>query len=87
MFSYICDMKAKYNREYLGVLITTQNYSDILKREGRDQINFHNKHLRAYKKGKTHFVHGIRIDEKGEKLGPAIHPVQAKLTQIDDGLE
>lgn len=72
----------RYDREFLGTLITKENYNEILEKEGRDGRNFHNKHLRAYKQGKTHFVHGIRVNEKGEYLGPMIHPVQQKLTLL-----
>lgn len=76
-------MKAKYNREYLGVVVTNQNYSEILKRGGRDEVNFHNKHLRSYKQGKAIFVHGIRVDKEGRKLGPMFHQVQVKLNLVE----
>jgi len=72
--------KSKTNREFLGLLVTSDNYREILEKEGRDGRNFHNKHLRAYKQGKTHFVHGVRVNENGEKLGPMIHDVKQKLT-------
>lgn len=73
-------MKIKYNREFLGTLITSENYSQILLEKGRDEINFHNKHLRAYKRGKEMFTHGIRINEQGDKLGPMFHKVQEKVS-------
>jgi hypothetical protein len=65
-------MKGKETREYLGVTITSKNYREILEKEGRDGINFHTKHLRAYLKGKTTFRHKflretvIVQDEKGQ---------------------
>jgi hypothetical protein len=61
----------KYTRQYLGITITSQNYREILDREGRDGINFHTKHLRAYLKGKKSF-----------KSGSKMHIVQAKLEKI-----
>lgn len=73
-------MKQKDTREFLGTLVTAKNYNEIMTKEGRDGINFHNKHLRAYKQGKTYFTHGIRVNEDGDKLGPMIHQVQQKLT-------
>lgn len=52
-------------RKYLGVTITATNYREILEKEGRDGINFHTKHLRAYLKGKKTFTHKWQRDEKG----------------------
>jgi hypothetical protein len=48
----------KYERKYLGVTITSQNYREILQKEGREGINFHNKHLKAYLKGWDSFQFG-----------------------------
>lgn len=73
----------KYDREFLGIIITPDNYAEILKRGGRDEINFHNKHLRAYKQGKVTFTHGVRVNEEGEKLGPMFHQVQVKLNLVE----
>lgn len=72
-----------YDRQFLGTIVNADNYAEILSKEGRHQINFHNKHLRAYKQGKAYFTHGIRVNEKGERLGPAIHAVQAKLNLVE----
>lgn len=73
----------KYNREYLGIVVSQESYREILDKEGRDGINFHNKHLRAYLQGKEHFSHGIRVNDKGEKLGIAWHPVKSKINLVD----
>ena len=74
--------KVKYNRVYLGTIVTGANFKEIVEKEGRDAINFHNKHLRAYIKGKSHFTHGRLHNEKGEDIGPAIHAVKEKLEEI-----
>ncbi len=74
---------AKTTREFLGTVITSENYREILDKEGRDGRNFHTKHLRAYKQGKTHFIHGIRVNEKGDKLGPMIHEVKQKINLVN----
>ena len=74
-------MKIKTTREFLGTLITAENYNQILEKEGRHGINFHNKHFRAYKQGKVMFTHGMRITEKGEKMGPMYHELKQKLTE------
>lgn len=64
----------KESRRYLGTTITASNYREILEKEGRDGINFHTKHLRAYLKGKKTFRHKIMTEkvlvenEKGEKF-------------------
>lgn len=50
-------------REFTGVIITAENYKEILEKEGREGINFHNKHLRSYKKGYERFSFGR--DAKG----------------------
>ena len=60
--------KPKYERSYLGVTITSKNYREILEKEGRDGINFHSKHLRAYLQGKTSFRHKFMRDEKGNVI-------------------
>lgn len=72
----------KYDREFLGTLITKENYREILEKEGRDGRNFHTKHLKAYKQGKTFFTHGVRVNEKGEHLGPMIHEVKQKINGL-----
>ncbi len=72
----------KYDRQFLGTVVSQENYREILEKEGRDGLNYHNKHLRAYKQGKTQFSHGIRVNEKGEYLGIAWHPVKAELTVL-----
>jgi hypothetical protein len=53
-------------RKFGGSVITKDNYREILNQGGRDLINFHNKHLKAYLNGKTFFYHGR--DAKGEKI-------------------
>lgn len=64
----------QYDRRYLGVTITAQNYREILEKEGREGINFHTKHLRAYLKGKKTFNHKFKREKvlvengKGEKV-------------------
>ncbi len=69
---YIRRMKAE--RKYLGVTITAENYREILEKEGRDGINFHTKHLRAYLKGSKTFRHKwmrkpeIVENERGEPV-------------------
>ena len=72
----------KYDRKYLGVTITAENYRDILTKEGRDGINFHTKHLRAYLKGKAFFTHGFNIDKDGNRTTPKVHRVRASLTKL-----
>jgi len=64
----------KESRRYLGVTITAENYREILEADGRDGINFHAKHLRAYLQGKTTFRHkfmrekSLVENEKGEQV-------------------
>jgi hypothetical protein len=71
--TYLCFM-SKESRQYLGTTITASNYREILDREGRDGINFHTKHLRAYLKGKKQFRHKFMretvmvTNEKGEEV-------------------
>lgn len=74
--------KPKYDRQYLGVTITKENYKEIFEKEGRDGINFHTKHLRAYLKGKSYFTHGQEIDSQGDIVGPKIHKVLAKINLV-----
>lgn len=57
--------KAKYTRQYLGVTITSENYRDILSKEGRYGINFHSKHLKAYLRGDSYFTYDFERDEEG----------------------
>jgi len=54
--------KPTHNREYLGVTITSENYREILKKEGRFGINFHTKHLKSYLQGKRTFIHGYKTE-------------------------
>lgn len=64
----------KYNRKYEGVIITADNYREILEKEGREGIAFHNKHLKAYKRGRNYFQHGKDVDGY-----PLLHPVLSKI--------
>lgn len=87
---YICIMsKAKYDRQYLGITVTAQNYRELMDaaiKDGKNpryEINYHNKHLKAYLKGRDTFTYGFRYDEDGNKVGPAIFKVQEKLTKIN----
>ena len=81
--------KPKYEREYLGVTITAKNYREILEKEGREGINFHTKHLRAYIKGMVTFTHGFKKNEDGstklDRFGfkvPRTFRVQSRLTKV-----
>lgn len=47
-------------RQYKGVVVTAQNYQELLKEGGRKLINFHNAHLKAYLAGKTIYNHGTK---------------------------
>lgn len=49
-------------REFQGVIITKENYRAILNSEGRQSINYHNKHLKAYLNGHDRFSHGKYVD-------------------------
>lgn len=70
--------KYRYEREYLGTTITAQNYKEIRdKKDGRQQINFHNKHLRAYLRGYDRFTFGV--DNDGD---PIFHKVQQQIKKI-----
>lgn len=71
-------MKQKDTREFLGTLVTAKNYRDILEKEGRDGLRFHAKHLKAYKRGDSHFAHGWHLNENGEKVRQKFHPVLQK---------
>lgn len=75
-------------RQYLGITITAQNYKEILEKEGRDGINYHTKHLRAYLKGKTNFKHKWMRDGEGRVITDPwgnprwnIYPVQQQSVQ------
>lgn len=57
-------------KRFNGVLVTSENYRQLLEEGGRDLINFHNKHLRAYLRDEQWFRHGI--EEDGQ---PKMHPV------------
>ncbi len=69
----------KYDRKYLGVTITGENYKEILLSAGRDSINFHSKHLNAYLKGRDTFTHGWVVDLNGFPIRKQVHQVQQKL--------
>lgn len=76
----------KIDREYLGVTVTAKNYREIVgpkgseTEEGRQDLRFHEKHLRAYLKGKDSFTHGWVKDEEGNTVGPQFHDVQQEFT-------
>lgn len=72
----------RYDRTYLGTTITAQNYKEILEKEGRDGINFHTKHLRAYLKGKKTFTHGFNRDEDGRAISSRVFRVESVLTKL-----
>lgn len=81
--------KKEYDREYLGITITAQNYREVLKKEGRMGINFHNKHLRCYLRGDKKFTFGCERDENGTLIRdkwnlrvPKQFNVQQKLTKL-----
>lgn len=81
--------KIKYERSYLGTTITAANYRQILNEGGRSAINYHNKHLRAYLKGKKTFTHGFEKDENGKTKKdnwgrpiPTVYRVQAVLKPL-----
>lgn len=57
-------------KKFNGVLVTSKNYSELLKEGGRDLINYHNKHLKAYLRDEQFFKHGF-----GEDGEPKFHPV------------
>lgn len=57
-------------KKFNGVLVTSLNYKQLLEEGGRNLINFHNKHLRAYLRDEQWFRHGV--DEEGQ---PKMHPV------------
>lgn len=79
-------MKSEYTRQYHGVTITQENYREILNKEGRNGINFHTKHLKAYLQGKKSFNHDFERSPEGEILRdnwgqriPKVHRVHASL--------
>lgn len=63
----------QYERAYLGITITAQNYREILAKEGRDGINQHTKHLKAYLKGKKWYRHKWMRDEEGKIIRDAFN--------------
>jgi hypothetical protein len=79
----------KFDRQYLGVTVTAENYRAILSGPGsRDELRFHAKHLRAYLKGKDTFIHGWEWKEVKdpetdevtlEKVRPQVHNVQQSI--------
>lgn len=62
--------KSIEERKFNGILITSENYRQILNKEGRKGINFHTKHLKAYLRGDSHFYYG-----KDLKGLPVLHKV------------
>lgn len=66
-------------RQYLGEIITSQNYKEILEKEGREGINFRNKHLKMYERGVDSFYHGKEEDENGD-LRPRLNSVEQRMT-------
>lgn len=61
-------MKRKKERNFNGVIITSENYRTILDEKGREGINFHNKHLKSYLQGKTYFGFGYQKDTEGNLI-------------------
>ena len=57
-------------KKFNGILVTSTNYRELMDKGGRDLINYHNKHLRAYLKDEQFFIHGV-----GEDGHPKFHPV------------
>lgn len=57
-------------KKFNGVLVTSLNYKQLLEEGGRDLINYHNKHLKAYLKDENWFQHG-----RNEDGSPKYHPV------------
>lgn len=80
--------KKKYERKYLGITVTAQNYRELMdaaikdKKSPRHEINYHTRHLEAYLQGKTSFRHGFRRDKNGRALGPAYFKVMQELKEI-----
>lgn len=70
-----------FSRKYLGVTITSKNYNQILKEEGRNGINFHAKHLKAYLQGKKIFPHGYKRNKDGSKT-LQFHKVKQRLWKL-----
>lgn len=68
----------EFNREYLGVTVTAQNYREVHPIGKPSMRNFHSKHLRAYLKGNDSFMHGYTYDELGIRH-PISHKVQQKI--------
>ena len=79
----------KYDRKYLGVTVTAENYRELIalavaaKLNPRHEINYHTRHLEAYLKGKTSFTHGFKRDKEGKAISPAIFKVMQELTIRD----
>lgn len=77
----------KITREFLGDLVTSESYRRIKPKEIKESIqrSFHNKHLKAYLKGKDEFQDGWQHFEDGSKK-PIFYPVQQKFTVnfVDD---
>lgn len=76
-------VKLKYTREFLGTLITADNYNTILKKEGKSGVVYHNKHLKAYTRGDKTFTHGYEVNSSGKIVGKKTHKVQEKINLVD----
>lgn len=74
--------RKRYNRRYLGTIVTHSNYREILDNEGADKVKFHKKHLAAYIKGKNYFFHGFTVPEDPSKQPrPIMHYVESEFTE------
>lgn len=66
----------KLRRKFLGIV-----YTSTKDKEGtpipKESLKFENAHLKAYLKGHTHFIHGYRINKRGEKE-PIFHEVKQR---------
>lgn len=63
--------KQVVRKKFNGVVVTSSNYSSLMEEGGRDIINYHNKHLKAYKKDENWFSHG-RNEDGTAKMHPVL---------------
>lgn len=76
--------RTRHGRSYLGTIVTASNYREILSAEGKDKIEFHKKHLKAYIQGKSTFYHGFTIPaDITEKAKPIMHFVDQEYTAVE----
>ena len=81
-------MKFSFDRQYLGVTVTAENYRKILEGPGgRDELRFHAKHLKAYLRGNDGFYHGTTTGKykdpvSGEERETAPFPKWNKVQQL-----